>query len=177
VTGGKRTFLAAAIVIACGTTAGALIRDPSGEDSGRDPVAAAGCQFRITAPTHDEKVTTRPVSTVVEGTACAKDYVWLFDYDLGDHLYRSVNRTPVDVIGERWSQHDPLGNPDHPVGTKYRIVAVRVSRGCSRALEEVVPDKIKNTVRFPSDQCPPLDDAANAQSVIVAKGKADPNDG
>ena len=77
------------------------------------------------------------------------------------------------MIGERWSEKDErIGAFKDPVGTRYRLVAVRVERPCNRALEALRPDK-DNIGHFPTQPagCPPLKSAANAQSVVVVKRK------
>jgi hypothetical protein len=134
---------------------------------------SAECKLRITAPTSGTKITNRH-GTFLRGTACSNDLVWIFDYDGGDGRYYWVNRKPVDVLGEQWSQNDEwIGSKDHPVGRRYTIVATRVSRACSRALEAVRPDPMHNDVRFPHhpEGCRPRKSDADTQSVIVVKGR------
>lgn len=131
-----------------------------------------GCGFQIKAPENGQKLTDRR-GTTLQGSACSNDYVWIFDYDDGDHHYYGVSRKPADVIGGQWSQADEsIGDESDPVGTQYRIVAVRVSRACNRALQASRPDADgENRWRFPRHpaRCPPLKSAADTQSVVVVK--------
>ena len=59
-----------------------------------DHVRTAGCRFRITAPKDGERITNRD-GTVVEGTACSSDNVWLFDYPIEDRHYYRENENPL----------------------------------------------------------------------------------
>ncbi|MCA1703269.1 MAG: hypothetical protein LC808_08335, partial [Actinobacteria bacterium] len=107
----------------------AVLREREG-----DPVRSAGCRLRITAPKDGEKITNRGI-TVIQGTACSSDTIWLFDYSINDQDYYWENEEPLDVIGGQWSHNDErIGAFDNPVGTKYLLVAVRVGRECNRAL-------------------------------------------
>jgi hypothetical protein len=94
-----------------------------------------GCRFRMTGPKDRARVTNRS-GTSIAGTACKDDYVWIFDYPSGAQRYYRKNHAPLTVIGEEWSYEDEhVGALDDPVGTTYRIVAIRVGGACSRALE------------------------------------------
>lgn len=142
----------------------AVLREREG-----DPVRSAGCRFRITEPKDGEKITNRGI-TVIQGTACSNDNIWLFDQSINTQNYYWENEEPLKVIGGQWSHNDVrIGAFADPVGTKYRLVAVRVGRECSGALIAVPPER-GTIVRFPSRPagCPPLS-GSNAQSVVVVK--------
>jgi hypothetical protein len=139
----------------------------------RDHNPPVGCKFDITAPNDGERITNRG-GTVVEGTACSTDNIWILDYPTDDegYYYRKTEK-PVDVIGEQWSATDePIGASFDPVGSRYRIVAVRADRMCSQVLGAAHPDQT-GTVRFRGlpAKCRPRD-AGNVQSVVVVKKKA-----
>lgn len=143
----------------------AVLREREG-----DPVRSTGCRFRITAPKDGEKITNRGI-TIIEGTACSSDNIWIFDHSINEQNYYWENEEPLQVIGGQWSHNDErIGAFHNPVGTKYRLVAVRVDRECNRALIAVPPDR-GTIVRFPSRPagCPPLNSGANADSVVVVK--------
>lgn len=137
-----------------------------------DHLHAASCRLHITAPKDGEKIDNRG-GTTVEGTACNGDAVWILD-DPGGGFYYRENDNALAVVGERWLQEDKrIGAFADPVGTKYRIVAVRVGPGCSGALE-AIPRGEDGSVRLrelPAG-CPRLESGANVESVIVVKRAA-----
>ena len=148
----------------------AVLREREG-----DPVRSAGCRFRITAPKDDEKIINRGI-TIIQGTACSSDNIWLFDHSINEQNYYWENEEPFDVIGGQWSHNDErIGAFADPVGSKYRLVAVRVGRKCNRALKAVPPNR-GTIVRFPSRPtgCPPLKSGENTQSVVVVKAGRGP---
>jgi hypothetical protein len=130
-----------------------------------------GCRFRLTAPRNGATVANRS-RRFIAGTACRDDYVWIFDYPSGAQLYYRKNHVPLAVIGERWSYEDEhIGALNDPVGTTYRIVAIRVGHACSRALQAIRPDEGGRVrlARLPAG-CPDPRSATNARSVVVVKG-------
>jgi hypothetical protein len=147
-----------------------------GEDPPATFTASAqpdGCRFRLTAPKNRARVTDRSGMSIA-GTACKDDYVWIFDYPSGAERYYRKNHAPLAVIGGEWSYEDEhIGALDDPVGTTYRIVAIRVGRACSRVLEAIHPDEEGRVrlMRLPGG-CPDVRSAANARSVVVVKGKS-----
>lgn len=59
----------------------AVLREREG-----DPVRSAGCRFRITAPKNGEKITNRGI-TVIQGTACSSDNIWIFYHSINGQDY------------------------------------------------------------------------------------------
>lgn len=137
-----------------------------------DQLQRVGCRFRITGPREGQKIKNRGGATI-RGTACNGDAIWIMDYPGGEYYYRE-NDKPVGVIGERWLQEDKrIGAFADPVGTEYRIVAVRAGRACSGALEAIPrgEDGSVPMVGLPAG-CPRLNDVANVRSVVVVKQRS-----
>lgn len=129
------------------------------------------CKFAITAPATDTARVSYGAGVIVQGTACPRDSVWVFDYDTLDSYFYRDNSLPLKIIAGSWSFRDkPIGDVGDASGTRYRIVALNANRACSKKIRLFRPegDGDVRLRRFPSP-CPPTADDAQARSIVVSR--------
>jgi hypothetical protein len=133
-------------------------------------VVGKTCHIAIVSPKNRTRVQYRR-GTVVRGTACETDSIWLFDYDEEDRYYYRDNESPIDVIAESWSYRDaPIGDPRDAQGTEYRIVAVRTNASCNRRLHGLRADKSDSVrVRHLPKPCPSTASRSQAASIVLVR--------
>lgn len=91
--------------------------------------------FKITHPHNLTKISGK-AGTIVRGTACSTEWIWVFDDDTYDGLLYLDTETPLPVTNNRWTFTDvPIGNKNNDdINTHYIIMALSASSLCNQTL-------------------------------------------